>query len=126
MKYHFKKSGSLIIVTMKLEHREKKVDVEVALDTGAVTTMINSSIAQYLGCDPGSSGQKRRVVTASGIEWCSVVRVDKVTACGMSEEKLFELIVWKVMQLKKTGSYGNNEVRIVQADVEEFSRLTNK
>ena len=50
MKYPFEKTGSLIIITMKLEHGNKTADVEVALDTGAVTTIINSSIAEYLGC----------------------------------------------------------------------------
>ena len=88
MKYHFEKPSPLVIVTMKLRHYDKEVDLEVALDTGAVTTMINRSIAQYLGCDPGGSLQKRHILTASGIEWCSLVHLDKVTACGKSLEKL--------------------------------------
>lgn len=73
---------------MKLEHGNKTADVEVALDTGAVTTIINSSIAEYLGCNPAASQKRRRIVTASGIEWCSVVHVDKVTACGKTLENL--------------------------------------
>ncbi len=88
MKYPFEKTGSLIIITMKLEHGNKTADVEVALDTGAVTTIINSSIAEYLGCNPAASQKRRRIVTASGIEWCSVVHVDKVTACGKTLENL--------------------------------------
>jgi len=50
MKYPFEKTGSLIIITMKLEHGNKTADVEVALDTGAEPLSINSSIAEYLGC----------------------------------------------------------------------------
>jgi len=88
MKYPFEKTGSLIIITMKLEHGNKTADVEVALDTGAVTTIINSSIAEYLGCNLAASQKRRRIVTASGIEWCSVVHVDKVTACGKTLENL--------------------------------------
>ncbi|MCK4418333.1 hypothetical protein KAV79_00815 [Candidatus Aerophobetes bacterium] len=64
MKYPFEKTGSLIIITMKLEHGNKTADVEVALDTGAVTTIINSSIAEYLGCNPAASQKRRRIVTA--------------------------------------------------------------
>lgn len=88
MKYPFEKPGPLIIITMKLEHGDKSIDVEAALDTGAVTTVINSSIAEYLGCDPAGSREKRRIVTASGIEWCSVVHVDKTTACGKEVENI--------------------------------------
>lgn len=88
MRYPFEKPGPLIIVTVRLVHGDKTADVEVALDTGAVTTTVNSSIAEYLGCNPGGSQERRRIVTASGIEWCSVVHVDKVTACGKTLENL--------------------------------------
>ena len=88
MKYPFEKPGHLIIVTMRLEFGNKTADLEVALDTGAVTTMINSSIMEYLGCDPGGSQEKRSIVTASGIEWCPIVHVDKATTCGKTLEKL--------------------------------------
>lgn len=88
MKYPFEKSGPLIIVTMKLEKGDKSADVEVALDTGAVTTVINSNIAEYLGCNPSGAKEKRQTVTASGIEWCPVINMDKVTACGKCIENL--------------------------------------
>lgn len=88
MKYHFERPGPLIIITMGLKHGDKTADIEVAIDTGAVTTVIHSSIAEYLGCDPAGSREKRQIVTASGIEWSSVVHVDKVTACGKTLEKL--------------------------------------
>lgn len=88
MKYSFERPGPLIIITMRLENGDKTADVEVALDTGAVTTVVNSSIAEYLGCNPASAQEKRRIVTASGIEWCSVVYVDKITACGKTLENL--------------------------------------
>ena len=88
MKYPFEKPGPLIIVTMRLDNGDKSADVEVALDTGAVTTIVNSSIAEYLGCDPARSQKRRRIVTASGIEWCSVVHVDRLTACGKTLENL--------------------------------------
>lgn len=88
MKHPFEKPGPLIIVTMRLEHGNRSADVEVALDTGAVTTVVNSSIAEYLGCNPAKPIDTRRIVTASGIEWCPVVLVDKITACGKTLENL--------------------------------------
>lgn len=81
MRYPFKTTGPLIIVTMRLEHGGKAIDVEAALDTGCATTVASSSILEYLGCSP-IPGEKRRIITASGIEWCSVYCVDKVTSCG--------------------------------------------
>jgi predicted aspartyl protease len=84
MKYPFEKPGPLIIVTMKLEHGDKSIDVEVALDTGAATTLINASIAEYLGCKPETSNTRKQIITASGIEWCPIIYVDKITTCGKS------------------------------------------
>lgn len=47
----------------------------------------SSNILEYLGCNP-ISGERRRIITASGIEWCPIVYVDKVTACGKFIENL--------------------------------------
>lgn len=40
MRYPFKTTGPLIIVTMRLEQGDKTIDVEAALDTGCATTVV--------------------------------------------------------------------------------------
>ena len=56
--------------------------LSLALDTGAWCTVIPCDVADALGYDLVGSPDRRRIVTGSGTEYASVVRLGKLTAIG--------------------------------------------
>lgn len=53
------------------------------LDTGASYTMLHPDVLIKIGCEPISL-HKRKITTASGIEWVSFVKIPEIRALGHS------------------------------------------
>ena len=83
MKYHFDTKRRTIVVNLELENHGKKVNLDVLLDTGAARCLISNNVAQFLGCDPGASSERIQIVSASGMEICPLVYVEKARALGV-------------------------------------------
>lgn len=56
--------------------------VNLALDTGASSTLLSWDAFIELGYDPSTTGQRIAVTTGSGIEYCPHVNVDRLRVLG--------------------------------------------
>lgn len=89
MNYPFDRRAGLIFVAVDLYGPKKThFQANLALDTGATTTLISWDIAKFLDLDPERSPRSTRITTGSGVEWCPVVSLSKVSALGKTVRKL--------------------------------------
>jgi len=79
--------GGIPMIDVKIWNRIKNVYnvAALTLDTGAATTTISHDIIHLLGYETQSK-PKKRIITASGIEYADEVTLDKIQIAG------FELI----------------------------------
>ena len=82
-------SGSIPIVDVKLWSRTKNAyrTASLFLDTGAAVTTISKDILHILGYDTQSK-EKRRITTASGIEYVDEVFLDRLMISGYELENI--------------------------------------
>jgi predicted aspartyl protease len=89
MNYPFDRRANLIFVAVDLYGPKKThFQANLALDTGATTTLISWDIAKFLGLDPELSTRSTRITTGSGVEWCPVVNLPRMSALGKTIKKL--------------------------------------
>lgn len=87
----FDQSGNVILVDMEIaspDNQSRTLLIPVALDTGATFTIVPWDVAVDLGYNPASSERKQRIFTGSGVEFCPVVTVRRITALGMPVENI--------------------------------------
>jgi hypothetical protein len=82
MSCRFSGDDSLVLVHAEILGPARRVDVWLALDTGAITTMISSSALVAAGYDPIISSSRIQVTTASGIVFAPLVTVEKFDSLG--------------------------------------------
>ena len=85
MSFPFNPRGGLIIVPATLGGPHREVIVELALDTGATTTVINQVALQYAGFKLDEDGRPAEITTGSGTESVLEVRLDSIHALGKLE-----------------------------------------
>ncbi len=76
----FNRRGGLIIVRGKIFGPQKDAFVWLALDTGAVQTMISTRILNRIGYSTDASASDIQIRTASGIETVAETTLDKIEA----------------------------------------------
>ena len=76
----FNRKRDLIIVRCQIFGPKKNVFVRLALDTGAVQTMISTEMLHSAGYSTESSAGDIQIRTASGIEFVPEVALDKIKA----------------------------------------------
>ena len=91
MRFSFNPKEGPILILTKIWGPEGDTVVHLALDTGATTTVINWDILILLGYDVAVVPDRRKLVTASGIEFAPQISIDKMSALG-EEQKKFPLI----------------------------------
>ena len=76
-------SGSIPIIDVKMWSRVKNTyrTASLFLDTGAAVTTISKDILHILGYDTQSK-EKRRITTASGIEYVDEVFIERLMIAG--------------------------------------------
>lgn len=84
----FDVSRSLIFVEARIWGKHSFRIVNLALDTGASTTIVASDIMVALGYDPAKSTKRTRVITGSGVEYRKVVTVSRLEALGKPVDHL--------------------------------------
>ena len=82
MSFPFNPHGGLIIVPVTLGGTHREVIVELALDTGATTTVINENALQYAGFQLDEEGRPAEITTGSGIESVLEVQLNSIHALG--------------------------------------------
>lgn len=85
MEKTFDPHKGLIVVRTLVDGPRASTAVSLALDTGAIATMLSSAVLQSLGCDPGASEDRVRVTTASGVEYVPRVLVRRIAALGQQK-----------------------------------------
>jgi len=76
----FDPNQGLIVVGAELEGPSGNAVLRLALDTGATSTLINTSILTALGYDPGLTSERFQVTTGSGVEFVPRVTLNKMVA----------------------------------------------
>lgn len=62
----------LIIIEVTIE-KDAERTLRLALDAGCSRTIIPFETAEAIGCDPGGSSHRTRIITGSGIEIVPVI-----------------------------------------------------
>ena len=86
----FDASANIILVNVELTNFDESETIllPVVLDTGATFTIIPWDIAVDLGYDPASLERRQRIFTGSGVEFCPVVTLKKMTSLGMAVQDI--------------------------------------
>ena len=86
----FDASANIILVNVELTNFDESETtlLPVVLDTGATFTIIPWDIAVDLGYDPASLERRQRIFTGSGVEFCPVVTLKKMTSLGMAVQDI--------------------------------------
>ena len=84
----FDPSRSLIVIKATIYGHGRARTIDLALDLGASTTTIPTDIVLGLGYDPAASTRRAWIITASRMEYCSVVTVARIEAIGQSVDDI--------------------------------------
>src|SRR5438477_7656587 len=88
MSQEFDRNQGLIIVATRVTGPMGSAVLNLALDTGATRTLINTPLLMTLGYDPTISDDRTEITTGSGVEFAPLVNVQSVTALGLSKVNL--------------------------------------
>ena len=80
MSFSFNPKEGLIIVPTRLSGPSGDIVVQLALDTGATTTLINWDIAVIIGYDPAIAQERVQVTTGNGVEFAPRIRISRIEA----------------------------------------------
>jgi predicted aspartyl protease len=82
MSFSLNSAQGLVIVHAEVLGPSGSAILQLALDTGATSTLINAGPLVALGYDPALSQKRAQVTTGSGIEFVPVITLLKITALG--------------------------------------------
>ena len=82
MTFGFEPTFGLVIVQAELWGPAGSTVLRLALDTGAMSTVINASPLALVGYDPAVSPDRVQITTGSGVEFASLVKAQQISALG--------------------------------------------
>lgn len=91
MSFPFDSQQGLIIVRAELWGPNGSGVLQLALDTGATSTLVNVGMLVAIGYDPALAPDRVQVTTGSGIEFVPRVILDRIVALG-HERSAFPLL----------------------------------
>jgi predicted aspartyl protease len=83
LNFSFNPHAGLIVVRAELTGPGGSGILQLALDTGATTTLINVAMLVALGYDPALSPDRIQVTTGSGVEFVPRIDLQRLTALGL-------------------------------------------
>jgi len=83
LNFSFNPRAGLIVVRAELTGPGGSGILQLALDTGATTTLINVAMLVALGYDPALSPERTQVTTGSGVEFVPRVNLQRLTSLGL-------------------------------------------
>ena len=86
MTYPFDPREGPIIVPTYVFGPSGDTVARLALDTGAMRTLIGTALLVWLGYDPAATSERVRVTTASGIEFTPTFAVDRLEGLGQRRD----------------------------------------
>lgn len=81
--FRFDPKSPILLVSAEIFGPKGSHFVRMLLDTGASYTMLHPDALIKIGCEPISL-HKRKITTASGIEWVSFVNIPEICALGQA------------------------------------------
>lgn len=87
MSVPFNSQHGLIIVRARLSGPTGNTDVRLALDTGATSTLLRTSVLVSIGYDPAAAPDRVQMTTGSGIEFVARLPLDRLEALGQQPTK---------------------------------------
>ena len=82
MSQRFDAQQGLILVPVEISGPNGSVQLRLALDTGATSTLIRPVHLEALGFDPGLAQERVQVTTGSGVEFAVRLPVSSISALG--------------------------------------------
>ncbi len=82
MNFAFDPQRGLIVVTAELWGPSGSGVLQLALDTGATSTLVNVGMLVAIGYDPALIAERIQVTTGSGVEFAPRVVLQRVSALG--------------------------------------------
>ncbi len=82
MNFTFDPQRGLIIVRAELWGPSGSGVLQMALDTGATSTLVNVGMLVAIGYDPALTAERVQVTTGSGVEFAPRIVVRRVSAVG--------------------------------------------
>jgi predicted aspartyl protease len=82
MSFPFNAHQGLIIIQAELEGPTGNAVLQLALDTGATGSMVNTAMLLSIGYDPALAPDRVQVTTGSGVEFVARIKLTKITALG--------------------------------------------
>jgi predicted aspartyl protease len=82
MSYRFYCLAALVIVRAEVAGPARSLVLSLALDTGAISTMLSGTALRTIGCSADADAEHIEVTTASGIEFAPLVHVQRLEALG--------------------------------------------
>lgn len=82
MTYGFNPAAGLVMASLRLSGPTGQTVANVAVDTGATSTVIRDAILVSVGYDPAGAKDRTRITTGSGIAFVPRLIVAKVEALG--------------------------------------------
>ena len=76
----FDARSGLIVIPAKVYGQEQDVVIRLALDTGATSSVVSTSIVVFLGYDPVSVPDRVEITTGSGVEYCASITLRRIEA----------------------------------------------
>lgn len=84
MSHRFDPQQGLIVLPVTISGPDGIVQLRLALDTGATSTLIRPVHFEAIGYDPGLAQERVQVTTGSGVEFAARVPVTRISALGRS------------------------------------------
>jgi predicted aspartyl protease len=88
MSFSFNRQQGLILVNAEIEGPSGCVIVQLALDTGATSTLINAGLLVAVGYDPALAPERIQITTGSGVEFAPRVILTSITSLGQTRKDL--------------------------------------
>ncbi|MGD9634110.1 MAG: retroviral-like aspartic protease family protein [Pirellulales bacterium] len=82
MNIRFEPRHGLIVVQAELWGPAGSTILRMALDTGAMTTLVNAAPLAWVGYDPALSTERVQITTGSGVEFTPQLPVERIRALG--------------------------------------------
>jgi len=80
--FSFNAQRGLIVIKAELTGPSGSGVLQLALDTGATTTLVNVAMLVAIGYDPALSADRVQVTTGSGMEFAPRVELQRLTVLG--------------------------------------------
>jgi predicted aspartyl protease len=82
MSFTFNATGGLILVSVRVNGPAGHIFAQLALDTGATASLIQTATLVSIGYDPAAASDRVLVTTGSGVEYVPRLPLDRVEALG--------------------------------------------